>query len=398
MFGQQAIRLIREKWRDINVFAEELYAVFQDKIPVESKAPITIRSNTTDAPLRLNQFGDGPMISFVGKHGSVVAFLDQNGYLRDADGRKKCHCRQAAPGPAKLDPIIIWDAIDDIWHDTALSGTQLNATAVDPLTFLPVAGTFTYTPASGTVLDIGLQNLGVLFTPTDAVTYNTATQTNQVWVNAVSIVRISSDFQVVKNSQPSFPHDVTIGNLIVIGVETDEGSTGVTHSVSDTLGNTYIQAGTYSRQADGGGEVAVSLWYAFSSSTGANTVSVTASSSVFGIRWGGAEYYGAAAFDGVVTASGGTGSAFTMGAISVSSDRELLVAVYGLNSPNAVADFDTREPVGGNGKLIDNVYELHVNGPFNSVRGGVSAAHTLTSSDTSIGAWAGVAATFTHKT
>ena len=50
----------------------------------------------------------------------------------------------------------------------ALSSAQLDATA-------SVAGTFTYTPAAGTVLDAGNgQTLSVTFTPTDTVDYNTA--------------------------------------------------------------------------------------------------------------------------------------------------------------------------------------------------------------------------------
>src|SRR5439155_4624934 len=53
---------------------------------------------------------------------------------------------------------------------TALSGTQLNATA-------SVAGTFVYTPAAGTVLNAGNgQTLHVAFTPTDTTNCNTASK------------------------------------------------------------------------------------------------------------------------------------------------------------------------------------------------------------------------------
>src|SRR5205814_450451 len=50
------------------------------------------------------------------------------------------------------------------------SGTQLNATASVP-------GTFVYTPAAGAVPNAGAQTLSVTFTPTDAVNYAVVTQT-----------------------------------------------------------------------------------------------------------------------------------------------------------------------------------------------------------------------------
>src|SRR5206468_5266278 len=54
----------------------------------------------------------------------------------------------------------------DIVYGTPLSGTQLNATS-------PVAGTFVYSPAAGTVLNAGNgQTLHVDFTPTDTAHYN----------------------------------------------------------------------------------------------------------------------------------------------------------------------------------------------------------------------------------
>ena len=59
----------------------------------------------------------------------------------------------------KATPVITWNDPADIVYGTPLSVTQLNAEA-------DVAGTFTYTPASGTILDVGDdQNLHVEFTP-----------------------------------------------------------------------------------------------------------------------------------------------------------------------------------------------------------------------------------------
>ena len=66
-------------------------------------------------------------------------------------------------------PSITWANPTDITYGTALSSSQLDATASVP-------GTFTYTLALGTVLDAGNgQTLSVSFTPTDTTDYTTAT-------------------------------------------------------------------------------------------------------------------------------------------------------------------------------------------------------------------------------
>lgn len=67
-------------------------------------------------------------------------------------------------------PIITWPAPASITYGTPLSGTQLDATS-------GAAGTFSYSPAAGTVLGAGTQTLSVTFTPTVATAYTTATAT-----------------------------------------------------------------------------------------------------------------------------------------------------------------------------------------------------------------------------
>jgi RHS repeat-associated protein len=70
-------------------------------------------------------------------------------------------------------PIITWNAPESIIRGTALSITQLNATANVP-------GTFTYTPGSGAVLGAGPQILSVRFTPTSGYQIITAEVTLNV--------------------------------------------------------------------------------------------------------------------------------------------------------------------------------------------------------------------------
>jgi pilus assembly protein CpaE len=64
-------------------------------------------------------------------------------------------------------PTIAWPTPAPIVYGTALSATELNATASVP-------GTFVYTHAAGEVLAAGTDTLSVIFTPTDAVNYTTA--------------------------------------------------------------------------------------------------------------------------------------------------------------------------------------------------------------------------------
>src|ERR1700723_815275 len=73
-------------------------------------------------------------------------------------------------------PTITWNTPAAITYGTALSTTQLSATA-------SVAGTFAFTPAAGTVLKAGTQTLSAVFTPTDTKTYSAATATVQLTVN-----------------------------------------------------------------------------------------------------------------------------------------------------------------------------------------------------------------------
>ncbi len=68
----------------------------------------------------------------------------------------------------KATPTITWATPAPIAYGTALSETELNATASVP-------GTFAYSPANGELLRAGDQTLSVTFTPVDSVDYTTAT-------------------------------------------------------------------------------------------------------------------------------------------------------------------------------------------------------------------------------
>jgi sugar lactone lactonase YvrE len=81
----------------------------------------------------------------------------------------------------KTTPTINWATPTAITYGTALSTTQLNATASVP-------GSFVYAPVAGTVLNAGAQTLTATFTPTDTADYTTATATVSLTVNKAALL------------------------------------------------------------------------------------------------------------------------------------------------------------------------------------------------------------------
>jgi gliding motility-associated-like protein len=87
----------------------------------------------------------------------------------------------------KATPVITWPDPAAITYGTALSTTQLNATANIP-------GAFTYSPAAGTVLDAGTQTLSVDFVPTNTANFNLVTNTEAILsVNKAMITATAND-------------------------------------------------------------------------------------------------------------------------------------------------------------------------------------------------------------
>ena len=94
---------------------------------------------------------------------------------------------------SQVTPRITWNTPADITSGTALSATQLNASAGD------VAGTFVYSPTASTVLAIGSQTLSATFTPTDTTNYNQATAMVHLLVKDMAY----SDQTITFNSIPN---------------------------------------------------------------------------------------------------------------------------------------------------------------------------------------------------
>jgi len=88
---------------------------------------------------------------------------------------------------SKGTPVLTWTNPAGITYGTALSGTQLNATADKP-------GSFAYTPASGTILAAGNgQTLSVTFTPDDTANYNPASASVTINVSKAGLTVAASN-------------------------------------------------------------------------------------------------------------------------------------------------------------------------------------------------------------
>ena len=98
----------------------------------------------------------------------------------------------------KASPVLTWPLPANITYGTALSSTQLNATANVP-------GTFAYAPAAGTVLAAGPQSLFVAFTPTDSANYNETSLWNGIFVaKAALTIQTDNATKVYGQALPAF--------------------------------------------------------------------------------------------------------------------------------------------------------------------------------------------------
>jgi hypothetical protein len=150
------------------------------------------------------------------------------------------------PPGCPLTPTIAWPAPGTMIYGTPLSSAQLNATASalqiaeqtggsGLLTPTSVPGTFTYTPALGTVLGSGMQTLSVTFTPTNIGTkytnYTVATASMPILVGTVTITttgalsKIAGGYQMVVTVKNS-------GNVTASNVQLTQATLGAANGAT----------------------------------------------------------------------------------------------------------------------------------------------------------------------
>ncbi len=132
---------------------------------------------------------------------------------------------------AKATPTILWAAPAAIAYGTALSSTQLDASA--SFNNASVAGTYVYSPAAGAVPSVGQQTLNVSFTPSNAADYNPATGSTTLTVNPATAA-------------------ITLGNLVQIYSGSPLSATATTNPTGIGVRITYsgnvsppVAAGSY---------------------------------------------------------------------------------------------------------------------------------------------------------
>lgn len=152
----------------------------------------------------------------------------------------------------KRTPVLTWAAPAPITYGTALSPTQLNAVASVP-------GTYSYTPASATVLPAGTRTLRVDFVPTDSVNYNPVSGNVDLVVNkAVLTVAASSASKVYGAAIPSFMY------AIAGFVNGDTAGSAVAGSATiGTVATASSPVGSYSIVVGAGSLAAANYAFAF---------------------------------------------------------------------------------------------------------------------------------------
>lgn len=141
-------------------------------------------------------------------------------------------------------PTITWPKPAPIIYGTALSATQLNATAA--VGAVSVAGTFTYTPAAGSVPPTGTNGLNVSFAPSDTVHYTTA-----VGSNSITVLTATPTVSVASNSNPVFLSNpvtftATVGSLGITPTGTVAFLDGTTQLGTATLNGSGVASFTTS--------------------------------------------------------------------------------------------------------------------------------------------------------
>jgi hypothetical protein len=102
-------------------------------------------------------------------------------------------------------PTLTWASPNPMSFGTPLSGTQLDATASVP-------GTYMYSPSAGTILNPGSQTLSVTFTPNDNVNYLQATATVLLTVTKFA----GADVLTSSNTSPSYGQSVMLTDTIPV--------------------------------------------------------------------------------------------------------------------------------------------------------------------------------------
>jgi hypothetical protein len=148
----------------------------------------------------------------------------------------------------KATPAINWMTPAAITYGTALSGTQLDATATS--NGASVAGAFVYLPPTAAVLTAGAQTLSVTFTPNNTADYTSASASVTVQVNqatpkitwakpaaiAYGTALSATQLDATASVPGSFVYSPAAGTILTAGAQT----LSATFTPTDTLDYTAV--------------------------------------------------------------------------------------------------------------------------------------------------------------
>jgi len=215
-----------------------------------SSRPVTVTTVPSGLLVNVTYSGSSTAPVNAGSY-SVVATVADATYTGSVSGTLNV---------AKASPSLTWSAPADITYGTALSSTQLNATASVP-------GTFTYTPAAGTVLHAGnAQTLQATFTPTDTVNYATATKSVTLSVAKAPLIAKATDQQRMQGTA-----NPTLGISYTGFVNGDTAAALDALPTASTTATTASTAGQYPITLSGGSDAD----YAFTLQNGTLTISAS---------------------------------------------------------------------------------------------------------------------------
>jgi len=141
---------------------------------------------------------------------------------------------------AQATPVVSWSPPAPITYGTALSSTQLDASA-------NVAGSFSYAPPAGTILTAGSYTLSVTFTPADTADYTSASASVSLTVNPQPVTFSISpvSFTYNRSSQgPAITPSVAGANYSTSG--TASATAAGSYSVTATATGNYTGSGSAS--------------------------------------------------------------------------------------------------------------------------------------------------------
>jgi hypothetical protein len=230
-------------------------------------------------------------------------------------------------------PAINWATPAPIIYGTPLSGAQLDATS-------PLPGSFSYSPAAGTVLTVGPQTLTATFTPTDTTDYTTGTATV-----TLRVAPATPGLTLTGSPNPSFISNPVIftAGIASIGVAptgvvtffdgTTQLGTGTVSAGTAMLTTSALTVGTHSITAaySGDSSYTPATSGAFSETLQDFTLALTGNSAVTGTAT--VPLNGVATYPLVITPVGGA----TLPAAVSLSVTGLPLGLTGVFTPAAVA-------------------------------------------------------------